>query len=96
MDVPVCQTGQSDFQRMHCATDYSIGPDPTKPDSPVLETGGSKISRTLDETSGLTMTDPDDWRTPLVRYLENPSLITDRKNPCRALKYVKLDNTLYS
>jgi hypothetical protein len=25
------------------------------------------------------MTDPDDWRTPLVRYLENPGHIADRK-----------------
>jgi hypothetical protein len=27
----------------------------------------------------MTMTEPDDWRTPLVHYLENPSHIADRK-----------------
>jgi hypothetical protein len=25
------------------------------------------------------MAKPDDWRTPLVRYLENPGHIVDRK-----------------
>jgi hypothetical protein len=38
---------------------------------------------------------PDDWRTPLVHYLENPGHITDRKVRRQALKYVMLDNTLY-
>jgi hypothetical protein len=39
--------------------------------------------------------DPDDWRTPLVRYLENPGHIADRKVQRQALKYVMLDNTFY-
>jgi hypothetical protein len=39
--------------------------------------------------------DPDDWRTLLVRYLENPGHIADRKVRWQALKYVMLDNTLY-
>jgi hypothetical protein len=39
--------------------------------------------------------DPDDWRTLLVRYLENPGHIADRKVRRQALKYVMLDNTLY-
>jgi hypothetical protein len=38
---------------------------------------------------------PDDWRTPLVRYLENPGHIANRKVRCQALKYVMLDKTLY-
>jgi hypothetical protein len=38
---------------------------------------------------------PDDWRTPLVRYLENPNHIADRQVWRQALKYVMLDNTLY-
>jgi hypothetical protein len=41
------------------------------------------------------MIDPDDWRTSLVHYLENPSHIVDRKVRWQALKYVMLDNTLY-
>jgi hypothetical protein len=40
-------------------------------------------------------TDPDDWRTLLVCYLENPDHIADRKVWRQALKYVILDNTLY-
>jgi hypothetical protein len=39
--------------------------------------------------------DPGDWRTPLVRYLENLGHIIDRKVWCQALKYVILDYTLY-
>jgi hypothetical protein len=48
-----------------------------------------------DESSEMTMTNLDDWRTPLVRYLENPGHIADRKVQHQALKYVMLDNTLY-
>jgi hypothetical protein len=36
-----------------------------------------------------------DWRTPLIRYLENPGHIADRKVQWQALKCVMLDNTLY-
>jgi hypothetical protein len=43
----------------------------------------------------MTMTDPDDWRTLLVRYLDIPGHIADRKVQRQALKYVMLDNTLY-
>jgi hypothetical protein len=43
----------------------------------------------------MMMTDPDNWRTPLVRYLQNPDHIVDRKVWQKALKYVMLDNTLY-
>jgi hypothetical protein len=48
-------------------------------DGPVSETGGSKISRISDEGSKMVMADPDDWRTPLVCYLENPGYIADKK-----------------
>jgi hypothetical protein len=41
------------------------------------------------------MADPDDWRIPLLRYLENPYHIADRKVRWQALKYVVLDNILY-
>jgi hypothetical protein len=67
----------------------------TKLDGLVFETGGSRISRTLDEMSKTMMVDPNDWRTPLVHYLENPIHIADRKVWRQALKYVMLDNTLY-
>jgi hypothetical protein len=41
------------------------------------------------------MAEPDDWRTPLVCYLENPGHIVNRKVCREALKYVMLDITLY-
>jgi hypothetical protein len=41
------------------------------------------------------MADRDDWRTPLVRYLENSSHIIDRKVQRQGLKYIFLDNILY-
>jgi ribonuclease HI len=90
-DVLVCQTGQSGFQPMHSAIICSAEPSSAKPNGPVSETGGSKISRTSDKSSKMTTANPDDWRTPLVRYLENPGHIAGRQ----ALKYVVLDNTLY-
>jgi hypothetical protein len=95
MDVPVCQTRQSDFWSMCSAPICSAGPRSAKSDSPISEMRGSKISRILNEASEMTTTDPDDWRTPLVHYLENPDHITDRKVQRQALKYVMLDNTLY-
>jgi hypothetical protein len=76
-------------------TIYSIKPSSAKPEVLVSETGGSKISRISGESSKTTTTDPNDWRTPLVRYLENPGHIANRKVQRQALKYVMLDNILY-
>jgi hypothetical protein len=78
-DVLICQTEYSSFQPMHNVAVYSAEPDSTKLDGLVVEIGGSKISMNSDDSSEMTMIDPDDWRTPLVRYLENPSHIADRK-----------------
>jgi hypothetical protein len=64
-------------------------------DVPVSETGGSEISRISNEPSKMTTIDPKDRMTPLIRYLENPDHIADRKVQRQALKYVMLDNTLY-
>jgi hypothetical protein len=44
-------------------------------DSPVFETGWSKISRTFGETRKTMTVGPDDWRTPLIHYLEKLSHI---------------------
>jgi hypothetical protein len=41
------------------------------------------------------MANHDDWRIPLVHYLENPDHIADRKVRRQVLKYVMLDNTFY-
>jgi hypothetical protein len=73
----------------------SVGLSPAKSDSSVSETGVSRNSKIMDESSKMTTIDPDDWRTPLVHYLENSDHITDRKVQRQALKYVMLDNTLY-
>jgi hypothetical protein len=64
---------------MHNSTGCSAEPSSVKSDIPVSKTGGSKIFRILDDAIKMMTVDPDDWRTPLVRYLENPSHITDRK-----------------
>jgi hypothetical protein len=94
-DVLVCQTGQSGFWPMCSVTICSTKPGLAKPDGPVSESGGSKISMTSDETSKTMTIGPDDWRTPLVCYLENLGHIADRIVWHQALKYVMLDNTLY-
>jgi hypothetical protein len=64
---------------MHGAIICSGEPSSTKLDGLVSEIGGSGIFRKSDESSKTTMIDPDDWRTPLVRYLENPGHIAVRK-----------------
>jgi hypothetical protein len=79
MDVPVCQTRPSSFEPMHRAIICFVGPGPAKSDSPVSETRGSRISRTLDESSKIVMAGPDDWRSPLVHYLKNHGRIADWK-----------------
>jgi hypothetical protein len=94
-DVSVCQIRQSGFHPMYSVTICSAKPSSAKSDSPVSETRGSRIFRTSDKSSETTTADPDDWRAPLVRYLENTSHIADRKVWQQALKYVMLDNTLY-
>jgi hypothetical protein len=49
----------------------------------------------MDESSKTMTIDPDDWRTPLVCYLENLGHIADRKVRRQVLKYVMLDIALY-
>jgi hypothetical protein len=80
---------------MCSATICSAEPSLAKSDGLVSKTGGSRISRTSDEMSETMTANPDDWRTPLVHYLEDPGHIADRKVRCQALKYVMLDNTLF-
>jgi hypothetical protein len=80
---------------MCSATICFAEPCSTKPGGPISETGGSRISRILDEASEMMTTNPDDWRTSLVCYLENLGHIGDRKVRQQALKYVMFDNTLY-
>jgi transposase InsO family protein len=80
---------------MHNATIYSAEPNSGELNGPISKIGGSRIFRTSDETSKTTTYNPDDWRTPLVRYLDNFDHIADRKVRWQALKCVMLGNTLY-
>jgi hypothetical protein len=79
LDLLVCQTGQSSFCLMCSAIICSTKPHSAKPNGPASEIGGSKIYRILDESYELTMAHPDDWKTPLVHYLENAGHIADSK-----------------
>jgi hypothetical protein len=78
-DVLVCQIRQSDFRLMCSVIVCSIRPSQPKPNDLVSEIRGSRISRTSDEASEMMTVDSDDWRTPLVHYLENHSHIADRE-----------------
>jgi hypothetical protein len=74
-----------------CSAELSLA----NPDVPKSETGGSGISRCLDDLGETAMTEPVDWRTPLICYLENPGHVIDIKVRRQALKYVLLDHDLH-
>jgi hypothetical protein len=95
MDVLVCQTGWSGFCPMQSEKICSTKANLSKPNGSVSETRWFRISNILDKSSGMTTSEHDNWRTCLVRYLENPGHIADRKAWWQALKYVMLNNTLY-
>jgi hypothetical protein len=76
---------------MICSDELSLA----KSDGPVSKVRGSRISRNSDKSSKTMTVGPDDWRTPMLCYLENPGHIGGRKVRWQALKYVMLDNTLY-
>jgi hypothetical protein len=78
-DILICHSRCSSLQPMHSAEICSVEPSSTKPDVPKSETGGSGISRSSDDLGEIATINPDDWRTPMVRYLENPSHVTNRK-----------------
>jgi hypothetical protein len=62
---------------MHNAKICFADPSSAKLDVPESETRGSSISRGLDDLDETVMVKPMDWRTPLIRYLENPGHIID-------------------
>jgi hypothetical protein len=39
--------------------------------------------------------DAIDWRAPIINYLHNPSVRTDRNVRCATFKYVLMDDELY-
>jgi hypothetical protein len=95
LDFSISQTGWSSVWPMQSAKICSAEPRSAKPDGSISQTGGSRISRSLDNLCEMMMVEPDDWRTLLIHYLENSGHIADRKVHQQALKYVVLDNTLY-
>jgi hypothetical protein len=62
---------------MHNAKICSAEPSSAKLNVSKSETGGSGISRGSDDLGETTMVEPMDWRTPLIRYLENPGHVID-------------------
>jgi hypothetical protein len=64
---------------MHSATVCFAESSSAKLDGSISETEGSGIFRISGEVRKMTTIDPDDWRTPLTLYLENPGHIADRK-----------------
>jgi hypothetical protein len=70
-------------------------PSSVKSDVSKSETGGSGISRGSDDLDETAMTKPEDWRRPLICYLENPDHIIYTKVRQQALKYILLYHDLY-
>jgi hypothetical protein len=64
---------------MHNAKIYSTESSSAKSDVLESEIVGSSISRGLDKFGKTSMTEPEDWRAPLVHYLGNLDHIIDRK-----------------
>jgi hypothetical protein len=62
---------------MHNAKICSAELSSAKSDVPKSETGGSGISRGSDDLGETMTTEPVDWRTPLICYLENPGHVID-------------------
>jgi hypothetical protein len=75
---------------MYNAEIYSAEPSSAKPDVLESESEGFGISRSLDDLGETAIVEPEDWRTPIVCYLENPGHVTDRKVQRQALKTVCL------
>jgi hypothetical protein len=59
------------------------------------ETEGSGIFRGLDDLNEIAVAESEDWRTPLICYLENTSHVIYTKVRRQALKYVLLYHDLY-
>ena len=81
--------------------DTSKSAKPTGPvgsaDSPMTSPVNSpkKLSNRLDITSSDVGADLEDWRTPLLRYLRDPSAKIDKSVRQSVFKYVLHNNELY-
>ena len=57
--------------------------------------GPSEVVEKTYPRAEILLDDINDWRAPIIGYLQNPSQPTERKVRRQALKYVVLDETLY-
>jgi hypothetical protein len=89
------KTECSDLQLMHSAKICSVESSLAKSDVLESKTRGSSISSGSDDLGKTVMIEPEDWRAPLVCYLENPGHAIDRKVQRQALTYILLDHDLY-
>jgi hypothetical protein len=62
---------------MHNAKICYVEPNSVKLDILESETGGSGIFRGLGDLGETATAEPMDWRTLLIRYLENPGHVID-------------------
>jgi hypothetical protein len=72
------------------------GPIPQVVDCPSKGYGPSGVTRKvfLIDSAG-KKTDASDWRTPIIKYLQNPSVRTDKNIRCTTFKYVLMSDELY-
>jgi ribonuclease HI/transposase InsO family protein len=91
-EVPVSNTGSSGLERPVLQLSESQQP---KPELPVSGSGTSGFTDDSAVSGKDAETRPEDWRTPLVRYLQDPNIPTDRKIRRYALKFTLIDNELY-
>jgi hypothetical protein len=80
---------------MYSAKIYSTELSSAKLNVPKSETEGSGISNGSDDLDETATAKTDDWRTPLVCYLENPDHVIYTKVQWQALKYVLLYHDFY-
>ena len=94
-EIPESGTGSSGFVKPMLVAPEAQTIELVKPEVPILHIGSSDFGRDSENSVETTATDPEDWRAPLVSYLENPGRIVDRKVRRQALKYILLDNELF-
>jgi hypothetical protein len=80
---------------MHNAKIGSAKSSSARSDIPKSKTGGFDISRGSYDLGKIATTELEDWRVPLVCYLENLGHVIDGKVRWQALKYILLDHDLY-
>ena len=89
---PTALVGQADASKSAKPTGL-VGSADSPMTSPV--NSPKKLSNRLDITSSDVGADLEDWRTPLLRYLHDPSAKIDKSIRRSAFKYVLYNDELY-